>query len=142
MNWLDELSQIREEDERQQTKNIEKLDLSVLDRREQARTVLKVAQAHTLLRRVNSTLLKGKGIIDIFDSVESYDEAITLVWQGAISKARRPDPDDPAPTYYIMISAKGQDVYINHRKCAMTPEVMKAALVKAAKKPLKKKSSR
>mgnify|MGYP001240631774 CR=1 FL=1 len=138
MDWLDQLSQLRDEDQKQQEELSKKLDLSVLGRRDQAKTALKVAEAHNLLRRMNAVLLGNKGLIDVFDSIENYDEAITLVWQGPISQARRPNPDNPAPVSYVMISAKGRNIYVNHKKCQITPEAMKAALVQAAQNPLKK----
>lgn len=138
MDWLDHLHHLREEDQKQQEKSAQQLDMSILDRREQANAVLKVAQAHSLLRRMNNALLDGKGLIDSLDSVEGYDETIALVWQGSFSQACRPAPDNPAPVHYVLISAKGRDIYINHKKCQITPEAIKAALLHAAKAPLNK----
>lgn len=141
-NWLDELQQIRDEDAVQQ-KQAEKLptpkiDLSVLSshRDKSAADLLKHCNAHNLLRRVQHALLAGKGVIDLVDQSGQYDRAMTLMWQGPVSAARRPDPEDPEEYHYIVVGVRAGKLYVNsHEVTPMTPEALKTALVKAAKKP-------
>jgi len=94
--WLDELYNLREEDKARRQTEPEPLDLSVLtaQREKQAADVLRQADAHNLLRRVQRALLDGKGIIDIFEHKSNYERLITLVWQGSVSMARNPNPED------------------------------------------------
>lgn len=135
-NWLDELEQIRKDDEVEQDEKQLELDLSILGNQGQASSVLRVSEAHNLLRRVNNVLLNGKGTIDFFDTTQEYDRAIILVWQGSVSKARVPNPDDPTDFYYIMVGARAKTLYVNDRKLKdITPEALKNALVWAAKNP-------
>ena len=96
----------------------------------------------SLARRLQSALLGGKGIIDIFDSQDDYDRIITLVWQGPISNARKPNPEDPAEYQYISVGARGKRLFVNDKEVtSLTPEALKIALVEAAKKPGKLKKS-
>jgi hypothetical protein len=135
-DWLDELDQIRRTDETQQKEKQLDIDLSVLGNREKAVSALRISEAHKLLRRVQSVLLSGKGTIDIFDSTKQYERAIALVWQGSVSNARTPDPDDPEDYKYIMVGASGTTLYVNGKKLdSITPEALQKALVWAAKNP-------
>jgi hypothetical protein len=135
-DWLDELDQIRREDEARQKEKRLDIDTSVLGSQEKAVSALRVSEAHKLLRRVQSVLLSGKGTIDIFDSPKQYDRAIALVWQGPVSDARTPNPDDPEDYRYIMVGACGKTLYVNGKKLnSITPEALQQALVEAAKKP-------
>ena len=95
----------------------------------QAGRALRQCDAHNLLRKVQKVLLGGKGVIDIFDTTQQYDRAIALIWQGPISNARLPRPEDPEDYLYILVGAKGDQVYVNHRRLKnVTPEALKAAL--------------
>lgn len=141
-DWLGELNRLHEEDKRKQAaeeakKEDVKLNLSVLGRDEKANKALKMSNAHKLLRHVQSVLLNGKGLIDVFDRTREYDRAIALVWQGPISQARVPDPEDPADYHYILVGAKGDKLFVNGQKLQSNiPETLKPALVRAAKNPL------
>jgi len=137
-DWLDDLYKIRREDEERENKHKKdtSLDLSVLGRRDQAISAMRVIEAHKLLRRVNDALLNGKGIIkDIQDA--QYDQGLALIWQGPVSKARPPRLDDPDNCRFIIVTARGKQVFVNHNPLkGITPEEFKAALVKAAKEPI------
>lgn len=133
-DWLGELDNIRKEDEQRQESV--QLDLSVLGNQSDATKLLKQVDAHNVLRRANAVLLKNKGRIDFFDQAKQYDHCVGLVWQGPVSKARPPSPDDPTPFYYILVGVKRKTVYVNGKALQInTPEALKAALVGAAKKP-------
>lgn len=137
-DWLDDLYNIRREDEERLNKHKKdaSLDLSVLGRREQAVSAMRVIEAHKILRRVNDALLNGKGVIkDIQDA--KYDQGLALIWQGPVSQARPPRPEDSDKCRFIMVTAKGKQVFVNHTPLKnITPEEFKAALVKAAKEPI------
>lgn len=145
-NWLDELYRMHNEDKAKQ-QALEKpapLDLSVLpeNQAELAAAVMRSVNAHNLMRRLQSALLGGKGIVNIFDSKDDYDRMITLAWQGPISKARKPNPEDPSDYHYISVGARGKRLFVNDQEVtALTPEALKAALVEAAKNPGKLKKS-
>jgi hypothetical protein len=136
-NWLDELEQIRKDDEVKQAEEQLELDLSVLGSQGMAKSVLTVSQAYNLLRRVQGVLLGGKGKLDpSFNRVEQYDLSMILFWQGPVSKARNPRLDDPTEFYYIIVGAWGKALYVNDEKLKdITPETLKDALVWAAKNP-------
>ncbi len=137
MNWLDQLKALRDESEAAEKTAEQTPGPTVLSEQEKATLALKDSQAHKLLRRVQSVLLGGKGLIDIFDRTNEFDQAIALVWQGPIAKARVPRPDDPAKQQYIIVGAKGENLYVNGKRLKLnTPEALKPALVTAAKKPL------
>lgn len=137
-DWLDDLYNIRREDEERLNKHKKDapLDLSVLGRREQAVSAMRVIEAHKILRRVNDALLNGKGVIkDIQDA--KYDQGLALIWQGPVSQARPPRPEDSDKCRFIIVTAKGKQVFVNHTPLKnITPEEFKAALVKAAKEPI------
>jgi hypothetical protein len=137
-DWLTELQKLREEDEAKRQAELDKLDLSVISRQNQTAQILRDSDAHNLLRKVQKVLLNGKGIIDIFDRTKQYDRAIALIWQGPISNARIPKPDDPDDYHYILVGAKGGNLYVNGRCLkGTTPETLKSALVWASKNPMK-----
>jgi hypothetical protein len=133
-NWLDELAQIREQAEEQAPPP---LDTSVLkSKRDQlAEQILRNCNALSLLRQVQQALLGGQGIIDSIDHLGQHDRVITLAWQGPVSAARRPDPADPAEYNYILIGVRAGKLYVNSQEVRLTPEALKAGLVKAAKAP-------
>jgi hypothetical protein len=61
---------------------------------------------------------------------------LTLVWQGPVSRARKPDPDDPAGYSYILVGVREGRLWVNGKPLAeATPEALKAALLQAARKP-------
>jgi len=137
-DWLTELQKLREEDEAKRQAELDELDLSVISRQNQAAQILRDSDAHNLLRKVQKVLLNGKGIIDIFDRTKQYDRAIALIWQGPISDARIPKPEDPDDYHYILVGAKGDNLYVNGRRLkGTTPETLKSALVWASKNPMK-----
>ena len=138
-DWLDELHQLREQDRVSRQAAQEQLDLSVLSSEgddKQAVDLLRQADAHNLLRRVQKALLGGKGVIDFLDQKSHYDRVMTLMWQGPISAARNPDPEDPEAYQYILVGVRQGKLYVNGKEVSpVVPEALKAALVKAAKKP-------
>jgi len=107
-DWLEELQQLREQDKASRQAVVEQLDLNVLlsQREKQAADLIRQADAHNLLRRVQKALLGGKGIIDFLEHESDYERAITLIWQGPISAARNPDPEDPEAYQYILIGVR------------------------------------
>jgi hypothetical protein len=134
-DWLDELRQLRAEDEAVRQAQIEQLDLTLLNRHERAVNLLRQCEAHNLLRQVNNALLNGKGLIELFSQTNGYEQAVVLMWQGPISRARWPQPKDPEDYFYIMVGAKKR-LYVNGKQLEHpTPEALKKALVEASKKP-------
>lgn len=108
-----------------------------------ASELLRQSQAHALLRQVQKALLNGGGVLDIFDRAGDYERVITLAWQGPISAARKPNPDDPAPYHYILVGVRQGSLYVNGRKLKeTTPEALKAALLRASKKPGQEKRNK
>jgi hypothetical protein len=139
-DWLDELNEIREADKAKQAAQAKTgpVDAGVLGRREQASLTLRKCEAHKLLRRVRSVLLADRGLVDVFDRVKDYDQAIALLWQGPVSNARTPKPDDPEACYCILVGAKGDKLFVNNQPVRpATPDALKPALVRAAKNPLR-----
>ncbi len=137
-DWLGELGKIRDEaiEEKERLKT---LDLSVLKRSKQASDLLKVVDAHNLLRKTNSVLLGGKGLID-FQLSQKYDSSIGLMWQGSVAEAHKPDPNDKSDIFQILIGVKDKHIFVNGKRLKFnTPEDLKTALVQAAKKPNRKK---
>ena len=137
-DWLDELRKVREEDQARVEAEIDELNLQVLDRKNQAIEVLRQSDAHNLLRKVQKVLLGSKGVIDILDTTEQYDRALTLAWQGPISNARVPRAEDPDDYHYILVGAKGDQLFVNGKLLkSATPDMLKSALVWASKNPLR-----
>ena len=137
-DWLDELRKVREEDQARVEAEIDELNLQVLDRKNQAIEVLRQSDAHNLLRKVQKVLLDGKGVIDIFDRTKQYDRALALIWQGPIAQARRPRTEDPDDYHYILVGAKGDQLFVNGKLLkSATPDMLKSALVWASKNPLR-----
>jgi len=117
---------------------VEQLDLNVLpsQREKQAADLIRQADVHNLLRQVQKALLGGKGIIDFIEHESDYERVITLVWQGPISAAHNPDPEDPEAYQYILVGVRQGKLYVNGKEVSpVVPEALKVALVKAAKKP-------
>jgi hypothetical protein len=90
---------------------------------------------------VQKALLGGEGVLDIFDRAGNYDRVITRAWQGPISAARKPNPNDPEPYNYILVGVRKDKLWVNGKSLPeTTPEALKAALVEASKKPGREKN--
>ena len=138
--WLEQLKQLREADKAKHQDSTGDLDLNGSNKRATAADLLRQSKAHELLRQVQKSLLAGQGTLDIFDRAGAYERAIALVWQGPISAARRPQPNDPAPYYYILIGVRQGKLWVNDRRVAkVDSEALKKALLKACKKPAREK---
>lgn len=111
-DWLDELDNLYEQDKQSQQQVVEELDLTILNR-PSAADILRNIEAMKLLHRVQSLLLRGGGTLDVYERSGPYDRAVTLVWQGPISNARRPDPEDNSDYQFIAVGVRGSDVYVN-----------------------------
>lgn len=134
-DWLQQLQQLREDDLARQRNSLEATK-QVQSPQRQASDLLRQARAHELLRQVQKTLLDGQGLLDIFERKGQYDRVLTLVWQGPISAARKPDPDDPAGYNYILVGVRDGRLWVNGKALPeATPAALKAALVQAARKP-------
>jgi hypothetical protein len=105
-----------------------------------ASELLRQSEAHQWLRQVQKELLNGGGTLDIFDRAGDYDRVVTLAWQGPISAARKPSPDDPEPYNYILVGVRKGKLWVNGRSLPeATPAALKAALLDACKKPGREK---
>lgn len=137
-DWLDQLNQIREED---------KAKWQVKPEAEPpppppnlAVELLQQVKAHELLRQVQKALLGSQGTLDVFDRGQDYERLLALVWQGPISEARRPDPDDPELYSYILVGVRKGQVWVNNKRLPeATPEALKQALLAACKNPRREK---
>jgi hypothetical protein len=135
--WLDQLRQLHEADRaKRQTKAIATDKQKELAKRNQAASLLRRSQAHELMRQVQKLLLDGQGTLDILDETSHYERVITLVWQGPISAARRPNPDDPEEINYILVGVRQGKLWVNGREVSPgTPETLRTALLKACQNP-------
>lgn len=134
-DWLQQLRQLREND-RTRRQDRPGAREQVHSPQRQASDLLRQARAHELLRQVQKTLLDGQGLLDIFERKGQYDRVLTLVWQGPISAARKPDPDDPAGYSYILVGVRNGRLWVNGKALPeATPAALQAALVLAAKNP-------
>ncbi len=137
-DWLNELRQLHEADKARQQAVVEPLDLSLLtaQRNQQAADLLRQVDAHNLLRQVQKALLGGKGTIEIFKQTKSYEGAISLIWQGSLSTARKPNRKEAEAYDYILIGARQDQLYVNGQEVEpATSAALKIALLKAAKNP-------
>jgi hypothetical protein len=133
-DWLAQLRQLHEADKAKREAATPKLPEP--PPQNQAAELLRHLQAHQLLRQTQKALLGGQGTLDIFDRAGDYDRVITLVWQGPISAARKPDPNDPEPYNYILVGVRQDKVCVNGQPLPeATPEALKAALVAASRQP-------
>jgi hypothetical protein len=137
--WLEQLRQLHETDKaKRQAESATKKQEQAQQNR--ASELLRQSEAHQLLRQVQKVLLGGQGLLDIFDRAGNYDRVITLAWQGPISAARKPDPDDPEPYHYILVGVRQDKLWVNGKALSSaTPAVLKAALLEASKKPGREK---
>ncbi len=137
-DWLDELYNLRAVDKSRRQAETDLLDLQALaaQRDQQAADILRQTDAHNLLRRVQKALLDGKGLIDFFEHESEFERLMTLLWQGPLSAARSPNPEDPEEYQYIAIGVRRGKLYVNDDEVAsLTSEALQKALVKAAKNP-------
>ncbi len=137
--WLEQLQQLHQADKsRSQPEPI-----PPEQRLPEAAELMRQSKAHELIRQLQKVLLDGKGLVDIFDTTNKYERVISLVWQGPISDARKPDPDDPEPFYYIFVAVRAGKLWVNDKSLqGTTPQVLKTALLQAAKKPGRKKQKK
>ena len=145
-DWLEELRQLHEADKakhqaeaaaRQQQQKKKKAQ------RDKAIDLLRQSQAHELLRQVQKTLLAGQGTLDILDQASDYERVITLVWQGPISAAQRPNPTDPEEYNYVLVGVRQGQLWVNGKQVpSATPEALKVALLRACKNPERAKQSK
>jgi hypothetical protein len=133
-DWLQQLQQLHEADKAERQTKTAQDDTQPLPT--PASDLLRQSNAHTLLRQVQKALLGGGGILDIFDRAGQYERVITRAWQGPISAARKPNPNDPTPYRYILVGVREGKLYVNGKKLKETsPEALKAALLWAGKNP-------
>jgi hypothetical protein len=137
-DWLDQLNQIREADK---AKHQAKPEAEPAPPPQNlAVELLRQIKAHELLRQVQRALLGGQGTLDMFDRAQDYDRLLALVWQGPISEARRPDPNDPELYSYILVGVRQEQVWVNNKRLPeATPEALKQALLAACKNPRREK---
>lgn len=137
--WLEQLRQLHEADKTKHEAEAPKEQEPPPQSR--ASELLRQSDAHQLLRQVQKALLGGEGVLDIFDRAGNYDRVITLAWQGPISAARKPNPNDPEPYNYILVGVRKDKLWVNGKSLPeTTPEALKAALVEASKKPGREKN--
>jgi hypothetical protein len=137
--WLDQLRQLREADRLNRQSEVEVEQQPQAEQR-QASELLRQSRAHELLRQVQKTLLGGQGLLDIFERKGQYDRVLTLVWQGPISAARKPDPDDPAEYSYVLVGVRQGQLWVNGKPLASAePKALQAALLEACQKPGRQK---
>ncbi len=139
--WLEQLHQLHEADKAKRQTEIEQKQPEVEP--DEASNLLRESKAHELLRQVQKVLLGGEGVLDIFDRAGDYDRVISLVWQGPISEARKPDPDDPEAYSYILVGVRQGKLWVNGKRLfSTTPEALKTALLRASKKPGREKRNK
>lgn len=145
-DWLEQLRQLHDADKAKHQTQIEaqqQKEQQKKARRKGAIELLRKSQAHELLRQVQKTLLDGGGSLEIADNASHYERVITLIWQGPISAARKPDPEAPEDYYYILVGAREGKVWVNGKPLrSATPEALKAALLEAGKNPSRQKRSK
>ena len=140
-DWLDQLKQLHEADKHKEQAQEPDLNLSILQKKSQAAiNLLRRSRAHDLLRQVQKTLLNSGGTLEVHDQTSDYERAITLVWQGPISAARRPDENDPEPYNYILVGVRQDKLWVNGKSLKdASSEALKSALLQACKKPGREK---
>ncbi|HEX9925008.1 MAG TPA: hypothetical protein VGD99_20300 [Anaerolineae bacterium] len=132
--WLDELKELHDKDKAEQQPK--RQNLKQPDKLQQAEAIMRQSMAHQLLRQVQKALLSGKGVVEIYDGASQYDRAIALIWQGPISAARKPNPNDSKDYRYILVGVRDGKMWVNGKSLpAATPDALKAALLEASKDP-------
>ncbi len=138
-DWLEQLHQLHEVDKTKHQPKVKPKEQQQ-NKLNQAADLLRQSKAHNLLRQIQKTLLKGGGLLDIFDAAGRYDRVITLAWQGPISAARKPNPDDPEDYRYILVGVRRGKLWVNGKSLSSaSPESLKAALLQACKNPGREK---
>jgi hypothetical protein len=141
-DWLDQLRELHEKDKAEQVAQSEEA-AKTKAKPQPTLDLLRQSQAHGLLRQVQKVLLNGQGTLDIFDRAADYERTITLAWQGPISKARKPSPDDPAEYSYILVGVRQGKLWVNDKPLpAATPAALKTALLEASKNPKREKQTK
>jgi hypothetical protein len=135
--WLDQLRQLHEADRAKRETKAKAADKQKeRAKRNQAANLLRRSQAHELMRQVQKVLLDGQGTLDILDGASHYERVITLVWQGPISAAQRPNPGDPEEINYILVVVRQGKLWVNGQELSTgTPEALRTALLKACQNP-------
>ena len=145
-DWLTQLEQLHNADKaKQDAEAEEQAQQEKQTKQDQAIELLRNSKAHELLRQVQRALLDGKGVLDVFEQKGKYDRAIVLAWQGPISNAHRPDPEDPADYHYILVGVHQNELWVNGKNVKdATPETLQIELLEAAKNPAiqKRKASK
>ena len=138
-DWLAQLSQLREDDKAKHQAEAEaeaEKKRQEEARENQAGQLLRQSRAYELLRQVQKALLGGKGVLDVSEAADDYDLTITLAWQGPISNASKPDPEDPEDCHYILVGVREGKLWVNGKGLpSATPNALKAALLEAGKNP-------
>ncbi len=145
-DWLAQLSQLHEDDKTKYQAEAQaeaKKKRQEEARKNQVSQLLRQSKAYEILRQVQKALLAGKGVLDVFEASDDYDRTITLAWQGPISNARKPDPEDPEDCHYILIGVRAGKLWVNGKQLpSATPDALKAALVQASKNPKRQKRNK
>jgi hypothetical protein len=131
-DWLDDLRQFREEKLEASLPKITAYQPPPLT----ADDLFRQCRALELLRQVQKALLGGEGLLNVPIQQKQYEKVFTLVWQGPIYAARKPEENTDDDMYFILVGVKKNQVYVNGKKLAeITPEALKVMLVEAAKSP-------
>lgn len=142
-DWTTQLKQLHENDKAKHQAVAEaeaKKKQQEQDKKNHISELLRHSRAYELMREVQKLLLNGKGVLDVFEASNDYERTITLAWQGPISDARRPNPEDPDDCYYIQVGVRHGRLWVNDKPLSPpTPNALKIALLKAAKNPERQK---
>lgn len=137
--WLAQLRQLHDEDRAKREAEAaqqQQLAQQELVQQDAITVLLRDSRAHELLRQVQKALLNGNGTLTVYDKARTFDKAIVLAWQGPISDARRPTPDNSDPVFYILIGVRQGQLWVNQQPVKTpAPTALKAALLEAAKNP-------
>lgn len=132
-DWLEQIRQLHEADKAKRSQPKKEQQITEQD---QAANLLTQSRAHDLLRQVQKTLLDGQGLLEISDRAGQYERMISLAWQGPISDARKPNPDDSEDYWYILVGVRDGKLWVNGKPVpAATPDALKTALLRACKNP-------
>jgi hypothetical protein len=129
--WLAQLRELYEKDKTVQHKKEQKAKEV-----KSGEDLLRRTRAYQLMRQVQKTFLNGGGLLDASEGVGQYDRAITLVWQGSISQARRPNPKDPSDYFYIQVGLRGEHLWVNDQRTpAKTTAELRQHILRACQNP-------
>ncbi len=131
--WLSQIRRLHDEDRLKLQREQEQQQSQ--SRQEAAAELLRQSKAHELLRYVQKALLNGAGLLQVLGQSEEYDEAIVLMWQGAVSAARKPNNVNEDYSY-ILVGVKKNKVWVNGKAISeVTSEALKAGLLEVCKSP-------